>query len=36
VPFVIQIREKPAVVEVSGFIDPGWLVEFEVDAIVLD
>ena len=31
-----QVRPACTFVEVSRFIDPGWLVEFEVDAIVLD
>jgi enamine deaminase RidA (YjgF/YER057c/UK114 family) len=31
-----QIRPACTFVEVSRFIDPGWLVEFEVDAIVSD
>ena len=29
-----QIRPACTFVEVSGFIDPEWLVEFEVDAVV--
>ena len=29
-----QIRPACTFVEVSRFIDPGWLVEFEVDAVV--
>jgi enamine deaminase RidA (YjgF/YER057c/UK114 family) len=28
-----EIRPACTVVEVSGFVDPEWLVEFEVDAI---
>jgi enamine deaminase RidA (YjgF/YER057c/UK114 family) len=31
-----QVRPACTFFEVSRFIDPGWLVEFEVDAIVLD
>ena len=31
-----QTRPACTFVEVSGFIDPGWLVEFELDAIILD
>jgi enamine deaminase RidA (YjgF/YER057c/UK114 family) len=31
-----QIRPACTFVEVSRFIDPEWLVEFEVDAIVVD
>ena len=31
-----QVRPACTFVEVSRFIDPGWLVEFEVDAIVPD
>ena len=31
-----QVRPACTFVEVSGFIDPGWLVEFELDAIILD
>ena len=31
-----QVRSAWTFVEVSRFIDPGWLVEFEVDAVVLD
>jgi len=31
-----QVRPACTFVEVSRFIDPEWLVEFEVDAIVLD
>ena len=31
-----DIRPVDTVVQVSGFIDPQWLVEFEVDAIVAD
>jgi enamine deaminase RidA (YjgF/YER057c/UK114 family) len=31
-----QVRPACTFVEVSGFIDPAWLVEFEVDAVVLD
>jgi enamine deaminase RidA (YjgF/YER057c/UK114 family) len=31
-----QIRPACTFVEVSRFIDPGWLVEFELDAIILD
>jgi enamine deaminase RidA (YjgF/YER057c/UK114 family) len=31
-----QVRPAATFVEVSGFIDPGWLVEFELDAIILD
>src|ERR1700691_939272 len=30
------VRAPCTFVEVSRFIDPGWLVEFELDAIVLD
>jgi hypothetical protein len=30
------VRPACTFVEVSRFIDPEWLVEFEVDAIVLD
>ena len=29
-----EVRPACTVVQVSGFIDPQWLVEFEVDAIV--
>ena len=28
-----EIRPACTVVEVSGFVDPEWLVEFEVDAV---
>jgi enamine deaminase RidA (YjgF/YER057c/UK114 family) len=31
-----QVRPACTFVEVSRFIDPGWLVEFELDAIILD
>ncbi len=31
-----QVRQACTFVEVSRFIDPGWLVEFELDAIILD
>ena len=31
-----QVRPACTFVEVSGFVDPGWLVEFEVDAIIPD
>jgi enamine deaminase RidA (YjgF/YER057c/UK114 family) len=31
-----QVRPACTFVEVSRFIDPGWLVEFEVDAVVID
>ena len=31
-----DVRPACTFVEVSGFIDPEWLVEFEVDAIILD
>jgi enamine deaminase RidA (YjgF/YER057c/UK114 family) len=31
-----EIRPATTFVEVSRFIDPGWLVEFEIDAIVGD
>ncbi|HEY1920807.1 MAG TPA: RidA family protein [Streptosporangiaceae bacterium] len=30
-----QIRPACTFVEVSRFIDPGWLVEFELDAVIL-
>jgi enamine deaminase RidA (YjgF/YER057c/UK114 family) len=31
-----QVRPACTFVEVSRFIDPGWLVEFELDAIISD
>jgi enamine deaminase RidA (YjgF/YER057c/UK114 family) len=31
-----QVRPACTFVEVSRFIDPGWLVEFELDAIIVD
>jgi len=31
-----HVRPACTFVEVSRFIDPGWLVEFEVDAVVVD
>jgi len=31
-----DVRPACTFVEVSGFIDPAWLVEFELDAIVVD
>ena len=31
-----EIRPVDTVVQVTGFIDPQWLVEFEVDAVVAD
>jgi len=31
-----QVRPACTFVEVSRFIDPGWLVEFELDAIIAD
>jgi enamine deaminase RidA (YjgF/YER057c/UK114 family) len=31
-----QVRPACTFVEVSRFIDPGWLVEFELDAVILD
>lgn len=31
-----DIRPVDTVVQVTGFIDPDWLVEFEVDAVIAD
>ena len=31
-----QVRPACTFIEVSRFVDPEWLVEFEVDAIILD
>ena len=31
-----QVRPATTVIEVSRFVDPQWLVEFEVDAIIAD
>ena len=31
-----QVRPVTTFIEVSGFVDPKWLVEFELDAIVSD
>ena len=31
-----QVRPVTAFIEVSRFVDPGWLVEFELDAIIPD
>jgi enamine deaminase RidA (YjgF/YER057c/UK114 family) len=31
-----DVRPACTFVEVSGFVDPEWLVEFEIDAIILD
>ena len=34
--FVGHVKPVDTIVEVSGFIDPDWLIEIEVDAIVPD
>ncbi len=31
-----QVRPATTFIEVSRFVDPQWLVEFEVDAIIAD
>ena len=31
-----QVRPACTFAEVSRFVDPQWLVEFEVDAVILD